>query len=372
MRCLQLDFSSPEFEETGFAIQIRVGYLLSDMLNVVGSTSLIMTIENVIRNQPLAKKAKILYNSHFCNPELIAHLEFYFDQQKQLKSLKHPSNNVFLAVKKLEKAIETMIDERLYELEISNHRHGFAGLDNLFERDVFEIHNIGGIPGVETESHVAAWDVLYNELPIKAKKNSIWLMPDGFFHENYFETLVATRVEDIEEDVPYLIKSFDFPNMNSLTPTQLSTVKKQLALTTQSFRKACDDWATLCYQSNGREYFVNQLMPTLPELSAAIDDNPILNHVKSIKEIHCTITLYMGEVSPMIIWKFYKENGVITEEEFNLFETLYGTMDNFTFPIMLFTNEVTGFELATGEFDEIENPSEQEEIIAVRKHISVD
>ena len=373
MRCLQLDFSSPEFEETGFAIQIRLGYLLSDMINVVGCTSLIMTIENVIRNQPLSKKAKILYNSQLCNPDLIANLEFYFDQQKQLKSLKHPSNNVFLAVKKIEKAVELMIDERLYELEISNHRHGFAGLDSLFERDVFEIHNIGGIPGVETESHVAAWDVLYNEFPIKARKNSIWMMPTAFYHEKYFETLVATSIEEIEDDMPFLIKCFDFPNMNSLTPTQLASVKTQLSLSTQTFKKACDEWATLCYKSNGREYFLNKLLPTLPELSAAIDGNPVLNHVKSIKEIQCNITIYMGEVSPMLIWKFYKENKVITEEEFNMFESIYGTMENFTFPIMLFTNEYSGFELGIGEFDEIETEGiEQEEIVAVRKHISID
>jgi len=368
MRCLQLDFSSPEFEETGFAIQIRLGYLLSDMMNVVGSTSVIMTIENVVRNQPLPKKAKNIYNSQLCNPDMRAYLENYFDLQKQLKSLKHPNNIVFLNFKKIEKSLELMIDEWMYDLEIRTHRHGFAGLDNLFKRDVFEVHNIGGIPGVETESHVAAWDVLYNEFPVKARKNSIWLMPTDFYHENYFETLVATSIDMIEEGVPYLIRCFNFPNMNSLTPTQLASVKTQLSLSIQSFKKACDEWATLCYKSNGREYFLNQLMPTLPELSAAIDDNPVLNHVKSIQELQCNIIIYMGEVSPMIIWKFYKENKVITEEEFNMFESIYGTRDNFTFPIMLFTNEYSGFELGKGEFDEIEEKGiEEEDIVAVKK-----
>lgn len=266
-----------------------------------------------------------------------------------------------------------MIDEWLYDLEISNHLHGLGGLNSLFEENVFEAFNLGGIPGLEKDSYVTAWDVLYNELPLKASKNSIWLMPTAFYHEKYFETLVSTTIDTIEEDVPFLIKCFDFPNINNLTPTQLASVKTQLSLSIQSFKKACDEWATLCYKSNGREYFLNQLMPTLPELSAAIDDNPVLNHVKSIQELQCNIIIYMGEVSPMIIWKFYKENKVITEEEFNMFESIYGTRDNFTFPIMLFTNEYSGFELGKGEFDEIEEKGiEEEDIVAVKKHISVD
>ena len=371
MRCLQLDFAPGLETSAPSAFGIRAAYLLSDHFNLIGNSTFLITIEEILNSFSFIQRIKLIKTMPFCEPALVEIIENYLHFQKEFKAMKHPPNNVFLAGKKMESALDTMMKDWIIEFKKNLHRDGFGDLLELIDDDCFDIHNADQTEGNSHRGHLCTLEVLKNLQPDGATGNSIWMMPDMFYHTNFFETLVATSVDMIEDDMPYVIKAFEFPNLNILNITELKSIKTQLNNQLVTFKKVAGEWAEQCYKSGGTELFINKVLPTFTDLQGIIDKNPILNHLVCIKEGQYTVSFYLGEVSPLILWKYYHYHGMITEEAYNDIVDKYNDMPNHTIPIMFYTPTIAGLVLE-GEEDETAELEAVEDIKTVRKHINID
>ena len=373
MRCIQLDFTTDNFQGYEYAFRIRTGYLLSDMLNLVGYSSHLITISPFIKQLPVEKRAKFMYDTKLCDDgDMLEVLENFLDQQKEFKSMKHPPNNIFLLSKKVENALANIVTEWLVGFDKNLAKHGLAGLLELCLNDSFEINGIEADLGIERENYYLAKNLLNNKIVGHNINNSIWLMPEVFYHENYFETLVATNIEDIEEDMPYLIKCFDMPNLNILSVKEMESLKKMFNLVLTSFKTETQEWANQCYQSNGKKHFIEHVLPTMPSIKEAIEASEIINHLKSIPAGQLCASVYMGEISPLILWNYYHFNKLLSEDDYNELVEGYDSLPNYTVPIMLFFSPGNELKLLKNEETESLEVAEPTEVATVRKYINID
>lgn len=371
MRCIQLDFAPGLESAAPSAYGIRAAYLLSDYLNLIGNSTFLITIEEVLKSFSFIQRIKLMKNMPFCDPLMVEVIEDYLYFQKEFKAMKHPPNSVFLAGKKMESALDTLMKDWIIDFNRNLNRDGFGDLLELIDDNCFDIHSIDETEGNSRRGHLCALEVLNNKQPEGAIGNSIWMMPTIFYHTNFFETLIATSVDMIEDDMPYLIKAFEFPNLNILNITELKSIKTQLSSQLLTYKTAANDWAEHCYKSGGTDMFINKVFPTFTHLQETLKNNPILNHLMCIKEGQYTVSFYMGEVSPLIFWKYYHHHGLLTDEAYNDNVEKYNHLPNYTIPIMFYTPTIGGFVLEGEEIESAE-PDTVEEIQAVRKHINID
>gem|GEM_PF-1139663 len=371
MKCIQFDFARGLEGSAPCAFGIRIAYLLSDCFNLVGNSTFLITVEEVLKTFTLPQRIKMLYNFPTCEPEFMLLADTYFDFQKQMRQMKHPPNAVFLAAKKMESVLDNVVQEWVENFKVNLHRDGFTDMIHLADDDTFDIHNADHPVGESERGHLCGFEVLNNQQPLNAIGNSIWMQSEDIYHSNFFETNVATTVETIEDDMPYFIHAFQMPNINLISISELKSVKTQIETHIATFKKEANEWASLCYKGGGKDYFIEKVLPTFTSLQQAIDNDPILIHLSSIKEGKVTISAYLGEISPLILWKYYHQNKTLTDIEYNTLVVNYDDLPNYTIPILLYTPTMGGFNL--GEDDkEILVEDIITDIDAVKKHINID
>ena len=373
MRSIQLDFPVKDFNGYDFAYKIRAGYLLSDMFSQVGSSTFFITFNFVVKSLNLINKARFIYSSGMCNEtEIMDIIESFIDDQKAFRALKHPPNSHFLAFKRMESAFDKLLKEWSLSFRLSLSKHGYDGLMELCCDNHFLISHYDDSSVIENMAIVSPIDLLTNKLTRPNTDNAVWLMPQKFYSEQYFETWVVTKIEEIEVDVPYFIKCFDLPNLNILTSTELSSIKKQITNLITPFKTEVEKLATLCYQSDGNSQFINIVLPTMAGLQATIDKNEIIKHLKSTPAGCISAPIYMGEISPLILWKYYFEMNVLDEPTYEGLIKDYDSVPNYSVPIMLFTSPQDGLVLGLNiDLDE-ESETVDKIVSSNKKHINID
>ena len=371
MKCIQFDVIKDMEDLPADAFGIRMAYLISDYLNLIGNSTYLITMEATLKTFSLAQRVKLLYDLPNCEEEFKMIAENYFDFTKQIRSMKHPPNNIFLAGRKLEKIIETTVQDWIENFKVNLDKSGFNGLLELSDYINFGIHHAHKIVGKSENGHLCGFEVINNLQPENAIGNSIWMQSSFFYHTDFFETMVATSVDMMEEDMPYFIKAFELPNLNILNATELKSIKAQIATDLLPFSTKMDEWALQCYKSGGTNYFIEKIFPSFVQIQESLDNNPILHHLSSIKEGKTTISVYIGEVSPLIHWKFYHHHNMLSDIEYDTLVNNYNELPNSTIPILLYMPTTIGLNLG-----EEEEKTEEEEIPttieAVRKHINID
>jgi hypothetical protein len=343
------------------------------MLNVAGASTFYITYSFIVKSLASLNKARFIYGSRMCNDEDVTEIiETFFQDHKEFKSIKHPPTQYFQAYKKMEKEMEKVLDAWSETFKARLAYHGYNGLLELIDDDYFVISHCDNLSVIENMKNLSVPDLLTNVITIPNTNNAVFLMPEKFYHENYFETLVAETIEEIEPDVPYFIKCFDLPNLNMLLSKELISVRKHLAELIEPFKTEVENWATACYQSNGNELFINKVLPTMASLQKSIDENPIIIHLKSTPAGSVSAPIYMGEVSPLILWKYYLEMKLLKEDEYNKLVEAYNSLPNYTIPVMLFTAPNVGLSLLLNSDVKETDVDEEVVITASKKYLDID
>lgn len=373
MRCIQLDFPVSSLNGYEFAYKIRAGYILSNMLNVAGASTFYITYSFIVKSLASLNKARFIYGSKMCNDEeVIEIIESFFQDYKEFKSIKHPPTQYFHAFKKLERELERVLDEWSDSFKARLAYHGYDGLLKLINDDYFVVSHCDDLSVIEDMKNLSVTDLLTNVTTIPNTNNAVFLMPEKFYHENYFETLVAESIEEIEPDLPYFIKCFNLPNLNMLLSNELISAREHLAELLKPFKSEVEKWAISCYESNGNELFINKVLPTMASVQKSIDESPIFVHLKSTLTGCISAPIYMGEVSPLIVWKYYFEMKLLKEDEYNELVNEYNSILNYTIPVMLFTAPNVGLKLMmNSDLKEVEL-SEEAVINRTKKYLDID
>ncbi len=371
MRILHYDFSDQLPVDRFFAYQLRVAHILSDVLNAAGFCAFAMTFEEIQASMTIDEKVFMVERVEKVDEEMKELLELYYDVKKQFKSMKHPPNNVFLNFKKVQSTMGIALNT--WELGLIDYfkKTGHAGMLSLCETNGFEFFYSD--EGKEGEGRLNPVEILTNKCPKNAIDTSIWSMPTWFYVDNFFDKEAVSNIKSISDKKPYFIKCVDLPNINFLTIAEILAIKNQISNKIQDFKKQTDLWAQQCYQTKGgSSYFKEHVYPTIPSLQEAIDENPIMKHCLSQRGGELMISLYLGEVTPPILWKYYFHFNQITEVQYNELMDGYKKSEKHTIPVLLFKDLNTSFKLTSIPKAEAEIIVPQTEVSAVRKHINID
>jgi len=371
MRIIHFDFSDQLQIDQFFAYQLKVAYILSDVLNAVGNCPFAITFEKSQATMTIDEKVYLVDKVENADEELKGLIELYFEVRKNFKSMKHPPNNIFLNYKNVQNAMGIAL--KTWESSLIDYfkKAGYIGLLNVCAKNVFDIYYLED--GEESEGRLNNLDLLTNKSPKNAIDNSIWSMPTWFYVDNFFDKQAISDIKSISDKKPYFIKCLDLPNINFISIAELTAIKNQISSSIQNFKAKTDLWAQQCYQTKGgATYFKENIYPIIPSIQKVIDDNPIIQHCLSQPAGSVKISLFLGEVTPPILWKYYLYFKQITEMEYNNLMNGYKSLKKYTIPVLLFMNVNSDLKLTTLPKAEAEIIVPQTDVLAVRKHINID
>jgi hypothetical protein len=369
MHCIQLDFPHPDTPAKVLAYQIKTAYLLSDSFNCIGTTAFLIYFKDHFDSISLNRKVKIVSKNPDLDPDVQEAFDIYFANQKKMKGLKHPSNDIFKVHKRIENAIEGMVNIWRDDIYKNTVDAGLEGMIDLCELGVFDLYNVGRNVNDVNTMNLHPKSVLQFQVPENAVRNSIWLMPFVFHHNLFVEKDIVTTPNLIEPNQPYLIKFFEFTNINTLNVTQLVSVKNQLNDNLVAFKEATAIWATKCYAGGGFDFLKESVLPLIDAMQHELDSNLILQHNQSLHKLDKnSLQIYVGEVLPVSLWKYYLHFEVINKEEFDELVNDYNAAPPYLIPVLLFS-PFESLQLLTLEAPE---QSTETEIMPVKKFINVD
>ena len=369
MQTYQLDFLDGEFINPAYSFQISLSYILSDITTITGHTTVLLYFEHHFKKRNLLDRARIVYDLQKNEPEAMAALQCFFDHHKLIKNLKHPPKDIFLSYKKLENTIDKILKEWVDSLCISLEKNGYYAFSRNFKPGILNCSFWGEENSKPQPVDVSMYKTLSFQLSCEGMDKPIWLLSELFYSHLYFGEGGITTIDSIEEGKPYLIKCLKVPNISLLSCEELDMLKETIAKLTTSFRAETDVWAKQCYTTkNGIDFFKEKLMPLMATVQDAIDTDPLLKQWSNIDSMKNMTTIYFGEVSPEMLWNYYKDNHLLNEEVHKQLLAEYAAKENHTIPVMVFAYNLDELKL---KVPPQENKIPQESVESVRKYMEI-
>ena len=372
MFCFQLDFSNESFVNPAYAFQINVSYVLSNTTYIMGHTTVVLFFEHHFKQLPLLDRAKIAYTYH--PNDLLAKESFegFFHQMKETKKHKHMPNALFLQSKKMERTMDKMLASWVENICIDLEKGGFYAFSRSFQKGVLENFNWDReqvIHPKDKDLYLKRQDVFSNQIIYPNMDKLIWMMPEMFYNQLYFGEGAIVDAEKIEQGKPYLVKCLTMPNINLLKGSELTLIRDEIASHTETFKAEVYAWANKCYkEKEGNCYFKETVMPLMATVQQAIDNNPLLMQWSNVDSVKTTSAIYFGEVSPLTMWQYYKDNEVIPEELYTQLRQEYAQKESYSIPVMVFAYNMKALKLKT---ETNENEMLFPEVISVKKHMEL-
>jgi len=369
MHCLQFDFPDNELMDPSNVFQIRTGFLLSNKFDLVGVSVMLSFLEQRFRKLSMHRKVFIVYQFSKSDPGSAEAFEGYFKFEKQKKSMKHLPKNLLILAIKMEKDMEHIMNNWINDFDEGMKKVGYYGLMTLAELGKFEYYFFQDTKK-STPDCLHAVDILKNIEPARAVDRAIWLLPESFYHEDLFKKGCIRKINEIKKDEPFLIECLRIPDLNMLTLPEMKRLKEQLDTQLEDFRREAADWAIQCYkEGSGIKNFKAKLMPLIASVQKVIDKNPILNQWANNVVNQPTTTIYFGEVSPELLWKYHKTHSTINDEVLIEMIAEYTQRERYTVPVMVFAYNTDKLILQTESVIDIENRAA---IFGVKKNIAID
>ncbi len=370
MRCLSLDFPDVEMINPAYAYKISVGYILSDFIELMGSNVVLFAFERGFPELTLAQKAELVSIFHTNEPESKLEFDDFIDEQKRKKSIKHMPNHQFISLKKWEKTMERVLNNWMISLQSMMKEAGFFSFYECFDLGVFNVYFFVDTNEKIKDNSISIEDMFRNKTPTGTIDNTILLLAEGFYNETIFEDGAITDIDLIEAGKPYLIKCLDLPNLNTLTSPEMSKLKNQIHPHISLFKAETEAWTNLCYtERNGISYFKEKVMPTMQLVQETIVNDSVLRQWDNIDEVKLTSAIYFGEVTPTMIWKYYKNARVIKPELYDFLIADYLLKESYTIPVMVFAYNKHLLKLAVEQQFDI---AELSAVLSVKKHLEVE
>ena len=110
-------------------------------------------------------------------------------------------------------------------------------------------------------------------------------------------------------------------------------------------------------------------MPLMTTVQDAIDNDPLLKQWSNVDSVKNTSAIYFGEISPKVLWEYYKNNHIISEGIHKQLLEEYTAKENYTIPVMVFAYNIDALILKA---DQNENEKHQMMVQSVRKYVEFD
>ena len=258
----------------------------------------------------------------------------------------------------------------IIELQILLKEAGFFSFYQCIDLGIFNIYffieNNEEIKG----NSISIDDTFRNKTPTGTIDKTILLLAEGFYNETIFEDKAITDIDLLEEGKPYLIKCLDLPNLNTLTSPEMNKLKNQIHPHISLFKAETEVWANLCYtEKNGMHYFREKVLPTMQSVQETIVNDSVLKQWDNLDAFKITSAIYFGEVTPPMIWKYYKNANVIKPELYDLLMADYLLIESYTIPVMVFAYNKRVLNL---EVEQLFDGADLSAVFSVKKHLEVE
>ena len=131
MHCLQLDFPDNDLMDPANVFQIRTGFLLSNIFDLMGVSVLLSFLEQRFRKLSLHRKVAIVYQFSKSDSVVTDGLDAYFKFEKQKKSFKHLPKHLFVLSIKMEREMESVMNRWINDFDEGMKKAGYAELLTL-------------------------------------------------------------------------------------------------------------------------------------------------------------------------------------------------------------------------------------------------
>jgi len=370
MRCICLDFVDVDLINPAYAYKISVGYILSDFIELMGSTVLLLALERRFGKMPLLVKAEIVASFQKHDPQAKKAFDDFIAVQKRKKNMKHIPNQQFVSLKRWEFTMEKIVNDWLISLQKMLKDEGFFSFYHCFDLGIFNIYYFVDKNENISDNSISIDDMFRKKTPTTTIDKTIMLLAEGFYNKTIFEESAITEIELIEEGKPYLVKCLDLPNLNTLTSPEMNSLKNQIHPHISLFKSETDAWVNLCYtERNGARYFREKVMPTMQLVQETLENDSILKQWNNLDEFKMTSAIYFGEVTPPMIWKYYKNATTIKNELYDQLMADYALNESYTIPVLVIAYKKEALKL---EEEPIFDGANLAAVLSVKKHFDVE
>ena len=374
MRCFQVDFQDGNLLNPSYSFQLNVSYILSDSTAYTGHTVSMLFLAERIRKISLIKQVNIVATFQQHIPEAKKMFEDYLDGHKDYCKMKNIPKTILVAKRKFDLAIAGFVNAWIDWFDSILKDDGYFALRNNLETGV-----LGFISPTQALKAIAAkFDenmefYLKEEFSFKGSLNyenkAIWLLPAGFYSKKHLEDDLIINIDSIESGKPYLINCLKMPNLNLFSSIEMKIIKSNVNTQIATFRIATDEWATECYtKKDGVTYFKERLMPLMAIVQEVIDNDPMLKQWSNLDGVKNNSAIYFGEISPLMLWKYYKDNLVISEDAYKVLIDGYEHIECHTVPVIVFAYKSDELKWQVERND---NEMQQISVESVRKYMEV-
>jgi len=308
------------------SVALRVGFLLSDCVNSVGTAYCDIYFEKYSEQKNTMEKVEFIEMFIHEHPQVGREFSAadYKDVVKGMKQKGHMSQQDIVRKKRLDSSVDKMYEtaKGIFIQQLLS--------DGLLQLKPIADKKEMGIMAVrlseqekDTEEYQPLSRVLMLKLP-GAESPELFLLPFEFFISSFLkpdDIVSGAEHPDALSKSGYLHKCFELPNINLLSAAELEAVRAQLKPSGETFRKQMDEWNRLSQKTNEaaetNRYFINHVLPSTRALSDAIEQNELLRHFSSFQNDEVKTSVMVGEVPLPLIWDFFKFAEVPSEESWN-------------------------------------------------------
>ncbi|HLG33466.1 MAG TPA: hypothetical protein VI757_01185 [Bacteroidia bacterium] len=308
------------------ALALKVGFLLSDCVNSVGTAYCDIYFEHYSEKKNTMEKVEFIEMFITKHPELEKDFSAadYKYAIKGLKQRGHMSQQDIVMKKRLDSAVNGMYEtvKEIFSKQLLS--DGLIQLKPISEKKEMGIFAVSlSEEEKDTEEYVPMSRVLMQKLP-GAESPELFILPFEFFIPSFFrpdDIVSGAEHSDALSKSGYLQKCFEFPNINMLSATELEAIRAQLKPPGEAFRKQMDEWNLLSQKTSDaaetNRYFIEYILPAAHALFEAIERNELLRHLSRLQNDEVKTSVMVGELSLPLIWDFFKFAEVPREKSWN-------------------------------------------------------
>ena len=312
------------FSKFGYGSSIRIGYLLNGYLVAAGIQQQEYKLTEDLQKFYVENKLKILIDAY----DDEAAKKTAIDCQKMMELInktKHKSAKMIVTLAHLKKQINKIFDEYTANQYVALDKMlGLKVMKDLMHPNHFYFYHMpGNVSQYDNQTETTTVEIMQLLLPDPEKENPIFFIN---LHKESFDhvELQIHAPENALAENPgnlYGEQGFIFPMMSNMSSNEIFEARNQMEMPTREFRQKIDQWATICYQNRGSnaglEFFRESLTEFLSTLKDSALESPILKSVSRLTRQKSQTQIIIGEAPVEKIWRIYRDNEAISEEEYN-------------------------------------------------------
>ena len=314
MRTILFDYPGSKLDSRLYALNMRVGYLLSGTVMCMGTNVDAYRLIEAAPRFTTAQKMKILMN----HPGVASEFKEIGENIRSLRrQVKYQDGRMIIASKQMDNSIERYFEAWMHEVINSFYSKGFPAIGEYEENKVFEMRQLAPEPESNHDSHIpfSEWFQLTQE---EDDAGDMVMMPANFMDHAAVKDncLKASDPEAGNVNSIYFRHCITLPKISSLTILEMNSIRKAIAPALQSFTGLMNDWIDLFWNEDGGEadttaFFNSTIQPAAERLQAAYDANLILKHLVRTTSATDQVQIFIGEAPVKSIWRYFRDNKII-------------------------------------------------------------